>query len=470
MPIRTSPDLKTLLSYTIVPNSISPLLYNNTYRIRVRPFNLSDYFRINKEDNFVNNDLSTNSFECTINNNYVNPISSPTYFLEPSSGVSFYWRYNSISKYKIIIHITDDNNSTDYSVDINKTSEFAEVDIEPSGGIVKFNIPDLNTNPLAYLTAGRSYSIGISAIKLIKQIDQSYINIYSDITYMYNIIPFKIPNRPIYVTAQGGNRKITLTILIPNIASDPNYYVTEAYQNYYKYKYILIEYKETDIQVITWKVQRTDVSQPAAQFETIQVVDIGGTFDIGGNIENDRFNYNIRVSMGIYNEYNNQVIYSNYTYPTVINNITYPELSGNIVYASIYPYKPSIITNLYVWKYSSLNNKLEMYWNAPSYNGNAKTYIYTIQYSTSSNPTAWYDIYDTINGIANQNDGDNYRGPIPNTADVNQQVSFLLTCKSKIQNYNIRIRVTGYIQTNTLNPTDAKKAISDYSSVTSIIL
>jgi hypothetical protein len=111
-----------------------------------------------------------------------------------------------------------------------------------------------------------------------------------------------------------------------------------------------------------------------------------------------------------------------------------------------------------------------LYWNTPSYNGDAIIYTYTIQYSTKSNPTVWYDIYDTINGIANITDGSNSTGPIPNIATINTPITFILTCKSNIRNYNMRVSAIGYITPYDLNPIINRRAISDYSTVATIIL
>jgi len=468
MPIRTSPDLKTTISYTISSNLRSTLIQNALYSFRIRPFNISDYFRVEYTDEVTSTIIKYNRFEYRYSYTLVDEITSLLYILQSDSSIKFYWKYNSTSQYKIVLSLTNtdtDYNRIEYLVDGNTQSSFSINYISPdSNNVVNFNIPDLKTDPNNFLRAGRSYTIGITAIKLVEQLDRSFISIYSTSVYNYNIIPFTIPLRPISAGAQGGNGKITLNILIPNIVNDPNYYITDLSPNYYKYKYILIEYKNAND--FTWETKQTQkllVTYPDNLSETIQTV------DISNGITNE-INYNIRLSMGIYNDYNNQEIYSNYTYPSFINNITYPELSGNFVYASIYPYKSSTIQNLNVGKYSYSNIQIEMSWYTPSYNGNAVTYIYTIQYSTNSNPTVWYDIYDTINGIANITDGSNSTGPIPNIATINTPITFILTCKSYIQNYNMRVSAIGYVTPSVLNPTVNRRAISEYSTVATIIL
>jgi hypothetical protein len=467
MQLRTSPDIQTKLSYTVTNrymNSLNPnnLKTGNRYSIRIRPFNLSDYFPIgygNGKDNQI-------SF--TLSGTYADSITNLSYILGSNKMVTLKWSYGTTAKYRIKLSLTDtykDYNRIEYLIDGNIDSTFKLTNlIKNEFSDVYFNIPDINNSPDKFLTPGRSYNVCVAALKETILINQSLDFITSNYVYVYNIIPFTIPLRPISVDLRCGNAKFTFKVMIPNIENDPNYYITELYSNYYKYKYILIEYKNASVNTLTWETHKIPVSYPDNMYETIQ------TFDVSGNITNDTIYYNIRVSMGIYNEYNNQELYSNYTYPTVINNITYPELSGNIVYASIYPYKPSTIQNLYINKYSYSNNKIELYWNTPSYNGDAIIYTYTIQYSTKSNPTVWYDIYDTINGIANITDGSNSTGPIPNIATINTPITFILTCKSNIRNYNMRVSAIGYITPYDLNPIINRRAISDYSTVATIIL
>lgn len=469
MPLRASPDSTTFISYTITNtymNSLNPnnLKTGNRYSIRIRPFNISDYFPIGYGAG------KDNQITFTLSGTYTEAITNLTYILHSNKMVTLNWSYGTTSKYKIKLWLTDnytDYKQPEYLIDSSIDSSFKLVDIvKNSFSNVFFNIPNIDNRPDIFLSAGRSYKIGIAALKETNdQINQTIEYIESEYVYMYNIIPFTTPLRPISVSVQGGNKKFTFNVLIPNIVNDPNYYITDLYTNYYKYKYILIECNDTSNNSLTFDISHNElVTYPNNMNETMQ------TFDISHNITNDNINYNIRVSMGVYNEYNNQVIYSNYTYPTFINNIRFPELSGNTVYASIYPYKPSTIRNLYVGKYSYSNNQIEMYWDTPIYNGNAVTYIYTIQYSTNNNPNTWYDIYDTINGIANTTHVANSIGPTPNTATINTQVTFILTCNSVVQNYNMRVCVTGYITPSILNPEINRRAISDYSNIVAIIL
>jgi hypothetical protein len=449
-------------------DSTTPLSVGRYYSVRVRPFNIADVFYVNRVISQPPYIISKNRFNVLFSADINNAVSNVTYTLIKNTNgpvVDFVWNYGSTSKYRIVISLTDsynDYNPIEYEIDGNTNSSFEILDLPTDvNERVYFSIPDINTNPNLYLRAGRSYKIGITALKTILDSNDAIVYVPSDKITINNIIPFTYPLRPVSVYAFGNKDKIRLSVLIPNFINDPNYYVTDGIINYYKYHSILVEYSNAANVSLEWQKVQVNVEGSGNFFETWQ------SFDIN-NLINDSVSYNIRVGMQIYNNYNNQYALSEYTYPTRINNISYNDSFGNTIYPSIYPYKPSLINNFLVYKVSASNNKIGMTWQTPLYNGNAEKYKYDIYYLNSQNN--WVDVYDNLYGIANMND--NINDPSSLT-EPNISINFILTCKIVINyKYNLRISATGYygtsFSTDKLNPNVNRRAISDFS-VASII-
>ncbi len=470
MPVRTSSDLKTIISYTMASDANTPLKSGNRYSVRVRPFNIADVFYVEKKSTTppYKNIESLNHFEQLFSADITEPISNIQYKLnkDGKGSIAFTWNYGSTTKYSIIILLTDsykDYFPIEYLIDGNTNSCFALSNILQENGIVTFNIPDVNTVPNNYLGLGRSYILKIRALKTTINSDGAIVYVPSDERIIENIIPFTAPLRPIRVYALGKISKINLSVLIPNIQNDPNYYITDEIKNYYQYHSIVAEYSVENGNggILEWNKLQVLVEASGNLFETWQ------SFDISGLI-NDTVKYNIRVGMQIYNNFNNQYEISNYTYPTLINNISNNDSIGSLIYSSAYPYKPSSIQYFVIYKVAASNNQIGMTWQTPSYNGNADYYKYDIFYSTINSPNTWINVYDTTNGIANLNDGNNTAGP-ESSAIASTRINFNLTCKISIETkYNIRISATGYYSStvnggNTgLNPINPI-AISNYS-------
>jgi hypothetical protein len=154
-------------------------------------------------------------------------------------------------------------------------------------------------------------------------------------------------------------------------------------------------------------------------------------------------NYQFRIRLLIQNDYNAQFAFSDYTYITKVNNIDVTESSNNVIYPSQYPYKPSVVTSLYVL---SSSKDLFVEFNQPAYTGNATEYECFIEYS-NDNSVTWTDIFDTLGGIANT--GDNALiltgGKLILSASVGALSSFTITCKSVVLSYTIRVRLLGKI-------------------------
>jgi hypothetical protein len=487
-PIRTSPDmsLNTIFTYKIQHvQGVSPILNGKTYRFRITPFNLNEFFP----------DINITS--CTIGVNFSVPITDMSYSLVPSSlggKVVLRWKYSQISDYNIIVNIAQDHEdgTEEYQSSILLTGErsiFARGLVPDVSSNVVYSIPSTEPNDVlngyaqTYLKSGRAYSITIGPVKIVIDSVGNKFPLESpkmDITPRdAYIVPFRTPLRPLDFSVLGNNGSVTLRWKLPDLTSDPNYYITTVEADppptpelpYYRYKYYSLDMRDISVDPPgDWTSVVSELEIPSANVagsETMRVV---------SGLTNEH-NHQFRVRLMIINNFNGQRAFSDYTYLTRINNVSAIENSGNIVYPSIYPYKPGIPLMNNVSRAENSNtpglfNILVIFFSFPAYNGNADLYEcyadYTPPSLTSGSGTSWTDIFDANDGLANRSDN---TGIIENTGGMrtaaltgsSQEQTFSIRCKDAITlKYGIRIRIIGRKNDITVYP---YTLFSDYSSI-----
>ena len=468
-PIRTNATLNTTFTMKLVQNALSPLDNNKKYRFTVTPFNIADYFPT----------YPANTTDVTMGISTSEPIRLPSYLLvQEAAGakVMLRWYYVSRASYHITISIPADYlNETDYPNEYMSLEQsdgsirsILTTNLTPDiNGIVTYYIPSVEPNDISvgnarrYLKAGRAYTIIVSPIKT-AEVDGTNINlvapsvsITSSTTY---IVPFMTPLRPRFLSAMGYNGYISLSWKLPNPFDDPNYYISDAISPYYTYRYYSLEMRDiSGVNPVNWITINDRIVIPANSSEGYTA-----TMDVSAGIINEH-NYQFRIRLLIQNDYNAQFAFSDYTYITKVNNIVVTESANNVIYPSEFPYKPSVVTSLYVL---SSSKDLYVQFNQPAYTGNATDYECFIEYS-NDNSVTWTSIFDTVDGIANT--GDNTliltNGKLILSASVNMLSSFMITCKSVVLSYTIRVRLLGKIA-GVAAPYDL--SYTDYSDVVKI--
>jgi hypothetical protein len=254
----------------------------------------------------------------------------------------------------------------------------------------------------------------------------------------------------------GYNGSIVLKWKLPNLESDPNYYVTTAFDTdppmpFYRYKYYSLDVRDILGGVISeWRSLDPEI--------VISSTNIPGseTEYMVSSLTNER-DYQFRVRLMIINSYNTQRAFSDYSYISNINSVTVTESSGNIVYPSIYPYKPSVPRLNPVTRAESVPgsfNVLVVSFDFPSYSGNAERYECFIEYTppigVTGSGTSWTDIFKSdllYPGIANKSDNtlvlENNRLYTSLLSGSTGTQTFRIICKETINKYGIRIRVIG---------------------------
>lgn len=484
-PIRTSPDmsLNTIFTYKVQHVSgVSPILNGRTYRFQVTPFNLNDFFP------------GINRTSCTIGTNFSVPVTDMSYSLVPTSlggKVELRWKFSQISDYNIVITIAQDHDdgNQEYPSSTVTTGERSILTrglVPDVSNNVVYSIPSTQPNEIldqyaqTYLKSGRAYTITIGPVKIvIDSVGNTFplLSPISSIAPDSYVVPFRTPLRPLDFSVLGNNGALTLRWNLPNLTSDPNYYITGIYDPtpelpYYRYKYYSLDMRDiTANSNAAWTSVVSELEIPTANVsgsETIRVV---------SGLTNEH-NHQFRVRLMIINNFNGQRAFSDYTYFTRINEFAVVESSGNSVYPSIYPYTPGVPSINYVSRAEKPNtpglfNILELSFSFPTYNGNADLYEcyaeYTPPSGASGSGTVWTDIFDASVGLANRSDNTSLfngtTGGLRTAALTGsfQEQTFTITCKTTITlRYGIRIRIIGRKSSITVYP---YTLFSDYSSI-----
>ncbi|NBP57489.1 hypothetical protein EBU71_13335, partial [bacterium] len=463
-PIRTSPTTNTLFTLKIENNVLSPIVNDVKYRFEITPFNMNDFFPNTR-----------NRIEQLISTTVTDPITDMSYSLISTSvggAVLLKWRYAAPSDYQINIIIPDEYRDGMYPDEYPVRAQFGgrqsifANNVRPNDGVVNYKIPsddiDVITTDFVdkYLKSGRGYAITVAPVKRIeingeeKALPAESRNMFTSGTY---VVPFRTPQRPTKVSGLGNNGSVLLYFVLPNIKNDPNYYIT-VYPNpdpnkqlpFYRYRFYLLEKRNVSAGESSWTVISSSILIPSGSLEGYVT-----TYNVTG-LPNEN-NHQFRVSLIIVNDYNGQQAFSDYTYLSNINTTDVIENESNTIYPSLYPYTPSApILRSARRTYTSTGalNGLAVTFDYPVYNANSEYYECYIEYSppqdTPGSGTLWYDIFDTREefGIANINDNLN------TVLDSNRRLStslisqstfqkFVITCKSNVESYGIRIRLIG---------------------------
>jgi len=478
-PVRTDPTLNTTFTLKLVQNAVSPLSNSKTYRFTITPFNIADYFPT----------YSDNTADVTMGITTADPINTPSYSLvqEANGGkVVLRWYYVSMVNYNITIDVPASYMDSDYPVEYPSIQQgdgtsrsILTTNLSPdTSGIVTYSIPSVESSDISvgnaqrYLRPGRAYIITVSPVK-IAEVNGTNINlvappvsITSSTTY---IIPFTAPLRPLALSAVGYNGRVSLSWNLPNLADDPNYYISDAVSSFYNYRYYSLEILDISGggggggDPANWVTVSDRISIPINANYGYTT-----TTDLTNNIINEH-NYRIRVRLLIQNDYNTQFAFSNYTYITKVNNITVTENLNNVMYPSRYPYKPSAVSSLYTIRSSPRVLYLEF--NQPFYTGNATYYECSIEYS-NDNSVTWTGIFNAVGGIANTSDNTSILtgGTLIVNASAGLLSSFTITCKSIVLSYTIRVRLLGKITGLSEPYPYPTLSYTDYSDVAKISL
>jgi hypothetical protein len=470
-PVRTRAGLNTIFTLKIQNNALSPILNDTRYRFTITPFNLNDYF-------------TPTIVEERIGTTNADPVTDVSYSLLSTSqggGVRLQWKYSPISDYYITITIPEQyqNGNEEYQLVTDSggvaLSIFAKT-LTPVNGVVTYNIPstlpaDIATGTAqSYLKAGRGYTISVAPVKIVEvandlvSLPAAFRNITPDGVY---IIPFRVPLRPIELTALGNHGAVALSWRLPNLGEDPNYYITDYTAEpplpYYRYRFYTLERRDisaVDVNARNWVVVAGEIPIPDGSATGAGAV---MNYTVTG-LTNEN-NHQFRVRLMIINDYNSQRTVSEYTYLTNINAVGVAESSGNTVYPSIYPYKPSRPILRYASRGSSNLKELIVSFETPSYGGNADYYDVFIEYTPpggeAGSGVSWNSIFDTTPGVG--------IAPLPSvplrtlTAATNQPQTFTISCNSVVLAYGIRMRLLG--RKNGLAEPYPYTLYSDYSDV-----
>jgi hypothetical protein len=473
-PVRTRSGLNTIFTLKIQNNSKSPILNNIKYRFKITPFNLNDYFQ-------------PKTVEERIGTANADPITDVSYSLISTSQggiVSLQWKYSPISDYYITIRIPEQykNDNEEYQL-VTDTGDvtfsiFVKT-LTPVNNVVTYTIPSTlpadiaSGNAQSYLKAGRGYTISVAPVKIVEvandlvSLPAGSQELAPSGTY---IIPFRVPLRPIGLTALGNNGTVALSWKLPNLLDDPNYYTTiytpletERKLPFYTYRFYTLERRDISAATVAardWVVVAEDISIPDGSATGSGAV---RNYTVTG-LTNEN-NHQFRVRLMIINDYNKQRALSDYTYLTNINAVGVAESSGNTVYPSIYPYKPSRPLLRYASRDNSKLKELIVSFQNPSYNGNADYYNVFIEYTPPNVPAgsdvSWNNIFDTTPGVGIATPPS---VSLRTTNAVgNNQETFTVTCINQVIAYGIRIRLLG--RKNGLAEPYLYTLYSDYSDI-----
>lgn len=466
-PIRTTTTTNTRFTLKIENNALSPIFNDFKYRFEITPFNMNDFFPD-----------SRNSIEQRISTSITDPITDMSYSListDNGGKVVLKWSYAAPSDYQIKIYIPDEYIDLNYpeeyplrSFNGGVQSIFAN-NIIPNEGFVSYTIPSDDQDVISsdfvdkYLKAGRGYAITVAPVKRVeingeeKALPSEIRNMSVSGTY---VIPFRKPLRPLSLSAIGNNGSVLLRFRLPDILKDDNYYIT-VYPNpdtnnrlpFYKYRFYSVEKRNVTAGDTSWTIDNSNIIIPTGSIAGSET-----TYTITG-LPNEN-NHQFRSRLMIVNNYNGQRSFSNYTYLSNVNNTIIDEDEDNVIYPSLYPYTPSAPSLRSARRTPTVSgplNGISITIDFPSYNGNADYYECYVEYTppeeTSGYETLWYDIFNSINGIANISD--NVGGsPINGPLDVNQRLRtsllvnansqiFVIKCKVTVVKYGIRVRILG---------------------------
>ena len=461
-PVRTGPGINTRFTLKLQNKTNSPI-ENREYRFTVTPFNINDYFP---------DETPTKRSQVTLTIGITNsePIADMSYALISTSlggKVRLQWRYTPPSDYYINIEVPkkyqNSNFPQEYPVETvgNITRSILVSNLTPIGGIVSFTIPSDNPADIAannaqlYLKSGRQYMISVAPVRLV-EVNNETIPLVAESRNMtpddVYIVPFRVPLRPLMLTAQGSPGAVGLKWKLPNITGDPNFYITDSASTYYRYRYYTLERRDISANLTldaSWVVVSPEIAIPApdngggAGYET--------EYTVSGLINEN--NQQFRVRLMIINDYNGQRAFSEWTHMSIINNVAVTESSGNVIYPSVYPYKPSAPVLQIADRTGTASgplNGLIITFTYPSYNGNADYYECEVSYTpVGSFGAEWRDIFSVSDGIANIADntailvGGKIRtsGAVGGASPGSQQIT--VVCKTAVLAYGIRIRVIG---------------------------
>jgi hypothetical protein len=419
-PVRTYTGLNTEFTLTLRSNIYSPFVNGKEYLFTVTPFNINDFF---PDLSLYGTGPSQVSFRMG-GSTFKDPITDMSYSLVSTSQggiVVLQWKYSSSPRYYIDIvipteYVQENIYPQEYEPLLQSdgnTPAIITPNLDPVNGIVTYTIPsslqiDISaSNAQKYLKSGRGYKISVSPVQTFinnqnetEFIPAPYSNMYSNNTY---IIPFRVPNAPLSLSAQGYDGTITLKWKLPDFSNDPNFYQTDVIPSYYRYKYFTLERRDISGANSNWQDVSNEIFIPTADNGGVpgyQAVfpNISGTNELP---------IQFRIRNVIVNEYNGARAFSGYTYMSMINNIPVIDSLNSSVYPSLYPYKPSTPSLRSLARSSTISgalNGIAVLIDYPDYNGNADYYECVIEYTPPSGSlgsgTTWYDVFDVNNSIA----------------------------------------------------------------------
>lgn len=461
-PVRTGPGINTRFTLKLQNKTNSPI-ENRKYRFTVTPFNINDYFPDNTP-------TKRSQVTLTIGISNSDPITDMSYALISTSvggKVRLQWRYSSPSDYYINIEVPkkyqNSNFPQEYPIlsDGKVSYSILVSNLTPIGTIVSFTIPSDNPADIAannaqlYLKSGRQYTISVSPVRIV-EINNAPESLVAEARYItpddVYIVPFQVPLRPLMLTAQGNPGAVMLKWKLPNIAEDPNFYISGWDPTYYPYRYYTLERRDISANSspgAPWTMVAPEIEIPAP--ENGGVFGYETAYTVSGLVNEN--NHQFRVRLMIINDYNGARTFSEWTHMSVINNVAVPESSGNTIYPSVYPYKPSAPLNLFADRTTTALgtlNGLSINFTYPTYNGNADYYECEVSYTpVGSFGGEWRNIFSVSDGIANIADNtailvDNKlrtSGAVGGVSPGSQQIT--VVCKSTVLAYGIRIRVIG---------------------------
>jgi hypothetical protein len=420
-PVRTFTGLNTEFTVTLKSNSYSPFENNKKYLFTITPFNINDFFPdLGLSSNYGR---APSQVEFIMGTNLDNPITDMSYSLISTSEggkVVLKWKYSYQPKYYINITIPSEYAQEDvypkeYQSIQQLDGNFRSIltpNLPQVGGYVTYTIPsslqeDIDaSNAQLYLKSGRGYEITVSPVQTFVNnqnetqfIPAPYRNINADGTF---IIPFRTPLAPLTLSAQGYNGSVTLKWNLPNFSNDPNYYRTNITSAFYRYNYFTLERRDISSSNPTWYDVSNEIFIPSPQDGGVVGYQAVYSNIPGVNEQPIQF----RVRTVIVNQYNLEKAFSDYTYMSIVNNIPVSVPLNSNVYPSLYPYKPSIPNLRLVSRSSTISgalNGLIVFFDYPTYNGNADYYECFIEYTPPSGSpgsgTQWYNVFD-VNSIA----------------------------------------------------------------------
>ena len=461
-PVRTGPGINTRFTLKLQNKTNSPI-ENREYRFTVTPFNINDYFP---------DETPTKRSQVTLTIGITNsePIADMSYALISTSlggKVRLQWRYTPPSDYYINIEVPKKYQNSNFPQEYPMLSEGEKSysilvsNLTPIGGIVSFTIPSDNPADIAannaqlYLKSGRQYTISAAPVRLV-EVNNETIPLVAEARYMtpddVYIVPFRVPLRPLMLTAQGSPGAVGLKWKLPNIAEDPNFYISGWDPTYYRYRYYALERRDISANPTldaSWVVIAPEIAIPAPDNGGVAGYETEYTVSELINENNQQF----RVRLMIINDYNGQRAFSEWTHMSIINNVAVPESPVNVIYPSVYPYKPSAPVLQIADRTGTASgplNGLIITFTYPSYNGNADYYECEVSYTpVGSFGAEWRDIFSVSDGIANIADntailvGGKIRtsGAVGGASPGSQQIT--VVCKTAVLAYGIRIRVIG---------------------------